>query len=102
MRGKAAHQRAVLAFGPKPAVDLPERGHADARDDRLAHTLQRGGDSSADSGQLAGVSVLVGRLHDIDQIHVRNVVQLACAELAHADDCEPAAFAPLDFMAGDG
>ena len=98
---QTAHQRAVLAFGPQTAVDLPERRFGDAHDYGLADALQRGGHLGADAGERHAVGA-VGRLDHVDQVHVGNVVELLRAQLAHADDGEAATLAAGHLMTGYG
>ena len=97
-----AYQWAVLAFGAQSAVDLPERRFGDAHDDGLAYALQGGRHFGADSAECHAVGVRVGGFHHVDQVHVGYIVELPCAQFAHADDGETYMFAAVHFMACDG
>ena len=97
-----AYQWAVLAFGAQSAVDLPECRFCDAHDDGLAYALQGGRHFGADSAECHAVGVRVGGFHHIDQVHVGYIVELLCAQFAHADDGETYMFAAVHFMACDG
>ena len=73
---QAAHERAVLALGPQVRVDLPERWLEGELGDALHGVHREAG------GDLDG---LLGLGHE-DHVDVAEVVQLAGAGLAHADD----------------
>lgn len=68
----------------------------------MAYTLQRGGYFGADSAECHAVGVHVGGFHHVDQVHVGYIVELLCAQFAHADDGETHMFAAVHFMACDG
>ncbi len=85
-----AHQRAVLALGPQRRVDRPQRALGGGRR-AGAHEAGRQRRPDANRALLVGSS---RRLGDEDDVDVADVVQLAAAGLAHADDGEPAASWP--------
>ena len=64
----------------------------------MQHSAQPG----ADAGERSRAGVGVGGFDHVDQIDVGNVVQFLGAELAHADDAEPASRAVRGLMPGDG
>ena len=97
-----AYQWAILAFGTQSAVDLPKRRFGDAHNDGLAYALQGGRHFGSDSAERHAIGVRVGGFHHVDQVHVGYIVELPCAQFAHADDGETYMFAAVHFMACDG
>lgn len=95
MRVQTAHQRTVLAFGPQCPIDLPQCGLRHTGHHRLADLLHEHGDLRTDLDQLRLRHGLGYRLHHVDEIDIGDVVELLCAELAHANDCEAQEFGIL-------
>ena len=89
VRVERAHERALLALRTEVRVDLPQRRlDLDARDP--AHRLHGEAGRDVDDAALAerlAVAVVV-RTADEDHVDVADVVELAGAGLAHADDRE--------------
>ncbi|TWH28060.1 hypothetical protein L600_004800000020 [Isoptericola variabilis J7] len=90
MAGERAHERALLPLGPQRRVDGPQRGLAGRG---RAHLLQSRREPGADRERrpfLDGrpVGPRPGLAH-VDDVDVGDVVELAPAGLAHADDGEP-------------
>ncbi len=84
--GHRAHQRAGLALGAQRRVDRPQRALAGGCG---AGAHRRGRQQRTDPQRLVLVGP-VGRLGDEDDVDVGDVVELAAAGLAHADDRQPA------------
>ena len=95
MRVQTAHQRTVLAFGSQCPIDLPQCGLHHIGHHRLADLLHEHGDLRTDLDQLRLRHGLGHRLHHVDEIDIGDVVELLCAELAHANDCEAQEFGLL-------
>ena len=85
VRLERAHERAVLALGPEVRVDLPQR-RLDAGSPMTASRSSRGASRRRARERRHGL--LVGGLGDEDDVDVADVVELAGAGLAHADDRE--------------
>ncbi len=88
--GHGAHQRALLALGTQRRVHRPQRGLAGRGRARLGHP---GGQPRRHRQRLV-LGHAVDGLGDVDDVHVRDVVELAAAGLAHAEHREPRRTAP--------
>jgi hypothetical protein len=84
VRGEGPHQRALLAFGSKCGVDLPQRGLAGRR---KAGASERRRQLGPDREGL-GLARAVGGFDDVDHVDVTDVVELAPARLAHPEHGE--------------
>jgi len=102
--GEGAHERAGLAFGSKRCIDLPDGAR---RGVRRAHPGERPGQLRAHGHRprrLAqrGAVHIGGRLSEVEDVDVADVVEFPRSGLAESDDAEPADLPAGHLAAGEG